>query len=160
MKSSFSPDRLFGCVEPLESRIAPAVIRIGAPPSVDPSNPQDTEYDEGTPGHPDGRPAPFNALHFVNTGTSSDAISQAVGTSATQNTYYLRLSAGDEVQYYSTEQPYEKNVLLKVSSGQAIAFFVDFNQNNEYDFGELTGLSLGKTRRCTCRKFSVTSSRT
>ncbi len=132
-----------GFVEPLESRIAPATIRIGAIGIFE--SIADTEYKEVIdPIDPNQgpRPEPFNHLAFTDTSTSNDLISTAVDSGLSDNTFYLRLQAGDLVERMTTSSNYK--TFIKVKSGRVIAFFTDSNGNNEFDDGELTGLSLGK----------------
>lgn len=145
MKSTASPPRSTGFLEPLEARIAPAVIFIGAGEFSETA--RDTEYREGF----DDRPAGTNLISFVDTSAdqSTDPIAAAVDTNAgpmdARNTFFLRLSAGDEVQAFAEGSNYQR--LIRVSAGQAIAFFTDLNGDNEYNEGELTGFSLGKNAR-------------
>jgi hypothetical protein len=129
-------------VEPLEARIAPALILIGAPLGNPKNTAADTEYDEGNPS------PQFQKKFFVNTSTSTDAISLAVDSPLSTNTYYMRLDAGDEIQAFTDAQSYSS--LIKVTAGHVIAFFVDkpdpitHQPNNDYDPGEFTGLAMGK----------------
>ena len=124
-----------GFVEPLEARIAPAVIRIGATGIFE--DPSDTEYREtGGP-----RPSPFDALGFTDTSASSDLISLAVDSALSDNTFFLRLQAGDTVFRLTESSNYKEFITVK--TGQVIAFFTDTNRDNEFNDGELTGLSLG-----------------
>src|SRR3954470_16193809 len=98
MKPLLTPPTRGFFVEPLEARIAPATIRIGAIGPVD--NETDTEYTEGPnnpigdftgpfgipDGLPDARPAEFAKLNFVDvvTAPASDLIAAAArGTGAT-----------------------------------------------------------------------------
>jgi hypothetical protein len=137
-----STPRPSACIEPLEARIAPAVIRIGAI-GTGLENSNDTEYREFiVPNDPDRGPraAPYNVLAFTDTSASTDLISQAVGTSPDQNTFFLRLQGGDTVEKL-TDNNYRPYIVVK--SGQVIAFFTDLNFNNDFDDGELTGLALG-----------------
>jgi hypothetical protein len=150
MKSSFSPSRSSGFIEPLESRVAPAVINIGAPAST-PNFPTsvDTSYDTGLFGNHDPR-SPANAeLHFVATYLSpadfadaaSDPISQALNTGS-GNTYYLVLHKGDIVNAFSSAG---YTPMIHVLAGNVVAFFTDINNDDRYETGELTGLALGKS---------------
>ncbi|RYD69247.1 MAG: hypothetical protein EOP84_28830, partial [Verrucomicrobiaceae bacterium] len=134
MKSRLSPSSLSGFVEPLESRIAPArVIQVGLPDFQG----NDTNYTELNP----------SENIFVNTESNPlDNISGAVGGGAegVKDTFYLRLSAGDRLDIYSDGEGGGFEPLLNVLSGNIVAFFVDYNGNNEVDANELTGISLGK----------------
>src|SRR5262249_47347929 len=138
-------------VEPLESRIAPAVIFIGGPKDLTGHFPiQDTQYDTGTPLNPDTRPTQDQGLLFISTFdrdnpaiAASDPISQAVDDPGVSNTYYLKLTKGDEVFAFHSSHGYN-DFLINVVSGNVIAFFTDLNNNGVYDDGELTGLALGK----------------
>ncbi len=133
MKSS-SPRRSFGFIEPLEARIAPARIIIAGAPDFPTKG--DVNYDE----------APF-----VNTETGGDQISLAVGPGVVgaNDTFYLRLGAGDVLRIFnSTNGPQD---YLTVNSGNAVAFFVDKDLDNEADEGELVSLSLGKDASVTLR---------
>lgn len=129
-------------VEPLESRIAPAVIHIGATGVFE--NITDTEYTEVVdPLDPNRGPRPdnFDDLAFIDTSKATDPISTAVDSALSDNTFYLRLRAGDTVFRLTEGNNYKE--FIKVSSGNVIAFFTDFNGNNDFDDGELTGLALG-----------------
>jgi hypothetical protein len=114
-------------IEPLESRIAPAVIFAGNP------NSDDTEYAD----------APF-----VSTLAPGDQISDVVGHDAT--VFFLRLNTGDVLKKYDNGYTNfisgPNGTPLK---GTVVAFFVDRAHgatpaNGEMDADELTGLSLGK----------------
>ncbi|MHA3773556.1 hypothetical protein ACXR0O_18635 [Verrucomicrobiota bacterium sgz303538] len=141
MKSRLSPACLAGCVEPLESRIAPArVILVGLPDFQG----NDTNYTEANPAD----------NLFVNTEANpADHISAAVGPGNTvddpltpkneaADTFYLRLGAGDHLQIYNGNNSFED--FLVVKKGSVVAFFVDRDLDNEVDDNELTGLSLSK----------------
>lgn len=117
-------------VEPLEARIAPANIFIGG------IGTQDTEYTDADA-----------SVKFVNTETSPDPISQVVGGGVVgvADTFYLKLEKGD-VLFRSTEAGFVP--FISGSNGAPlksalVAFFVDKNQNNEFEVDELTGLSIG-----------------
>ena len=134
-------------VEPLEARIAPATIHIGAV-GAGLENTSDTEYREAPDPfdleHTGPRPSPFNLISFVDTSTATDAISLAVDplrTADGNNTFFLRLNAGDRVEHFSSSNSYKPLIIVK--GGRAVAFFTDLNGNNEYDDNELTGISLG-----------------
>src|SRR5688572_10812807 len=88
------------CVEPLESRIAPAILLIGNTTIND--DPNDTEYQENG-----GRGDDFDDLLFTNTSTSTDPISLAVDSDATTNTYFVRLNKGDVIRSFSEAENYE-----------------------------------------------------
>jgi hypothetical protein len=135
MKRRLSPPSL----EVLESRIAPAQIYIGITASgfFDENN-QNTEYKEVATGQ-------FHPFHFTDTSTSGDLISAAVESAATSNTFFLRLSAGDGVQFFTIGGNYEPGIT--VSSGNVVAFFTDYNFNGDYDPGEFTGLAMGKNAK-------------
>lgn len=126
-------------IEPLESRIAPAIMLIGAIGSGR-ENRNDTEYQEDTVAGV--RDDAFNDLNFVNTSTSADPISVAVDntTPNSPNTFYVRLDAGDRIDRFTETNNYQE--LVTVRSGSAIVYFTDLNADNEYSEGELTGLSL------------------
>ena len=137
----FSGLRVCSLIEPLEARIAPATIFIGdaretVPPGGD--TPVDTEYRELNV-------TEFQQKLFTDTSSSTDAISVAVDSPATNNTFFLRLSAGDQVRAFTNASSYRE--LITVFEGSAVAFFVDYNENNNYDSGEFTGLALGKDAR-------------
>ena len=148
----FSPSRRpSGFIEPLEARVAPAIINIGFPTNGGTAPNTDTSYDL-TKDH-DARPPGFNSLLFTptfvidpGTGVSSpagDKISQAVDDPGVSGTYYLQLTKGDVVQVYNTVgSTYTGNDLISVKSGTVIAYFTDINHDNHYEEGELTGLSL------------------
>ncbi len=128
-----------GSIEPLESRIAPAVIRIGGIPD-DPTN---THYHQTAP-RPVVDGIDYNVLSFVDTSTSADPISQAVGHDALDSTYYLALRAGDTIEEFTSGGSYQQ--FLHVTSGEVIVFFTDINHDNNFNDlandHELTGLSL------------------
>lgn len=146
MKPTQKPVRKSIVVEPLEARIAPATISIGAQGGQETS--RDTEYHEtGAP-----RPVGYNLLNFTDTSNSADFISLAVDDAPvgspnngafgfTEDTYFLRLSAGDVVERISLANQYKPFITVK--TGHVIAYFTDKNHNNEFDNDELTGLSLG-----------------
>ncbi len=130
-------------VEPLEARIAPATISIGLK-----SDGRNTEYNEG--GGP--RPVGYNLLNFTDTSNSSDPISLSVDNAPVgapnhgltdplfDNTYFLQLSAGDIVERFGTTNGYKP--FITITTGHVVAYFTDHNNDNEFDEGELTGLSL------------------
>src|SRR5687767_6454367 len=127
MKPQRAPGRLSLPIEPLEARIAPATVFIGdsretMPPGFDTT--VDTEYREGTV-------TEAQVILFTDTSASSDPISVAVESPLTSNTFFLRLSAGDKVQAFTNAGSYED--LITVNKGNAVAFFVDYNLNNNYD---------------------------
>lgn len=134
MKSLPSPAPL-NSIEPLEGRIAPAVIHIGATGNLE--NATDTEYHEDISAG--SRPDQFDDLNFIDTATSTDAISLAVNPLHTPGIYYIRLDAGDSIQRLTLVNAYQD--LIVVKSGSAIAYFTD-DGDNEYQEGEFTGLSL------------------
>jgi hypothetical protein len=116
-------------------------MHIGAIGPIGIENSSDTEYHEDTSGGRGERPDAFDDLNFVDTSTSNDPISQAVDSAATNNTFYVRLDAGDKIQRFTiSSTPYVD--LLVVKSGSVVAFFTDINNDNEFQPGELTGLSL------------------
>ena len=125
-------------LEPLEARIAPAIIITGVPNQL-PGGNADTDYVDRT------GPTPLRA--FVNTellAGQSDAIAEAVGPGVVgvADTFYLRLSKGDILRVYNTVNGPED--YLEVKAGNVVAFFVDKDMDNEVDPGELVSLSLGK----------------
>ncbi len=142
---SLSSRRLAASLEPLEARIAPAQIFIGAPdgvPGIDTI--KDLEYREGLTST---QPPPDYPDRFVDTSLLADPISQAVHGAGVNNTFFLRLTKGDQVFGFTQATSYQE--IINVKSGNVIAFFVDYNGNNNYDQGELTGLSLGKDAQVT-----------
>ncbi len=145
------PRPVFSSLEALESRIAPAVIKIGAAsldpnfPDSPPENPLDTEYVENNPSA--GQERFFVDTSNPGTNPADIAISTALDSPLTTNTFFLRLEAGDEVQAFNQSNNYQP--LILVSKGNVIAYFVDYNNNNEYDNGELTGFSMGKNAEVT-----------
>ncbi len=128
-------------VEPLEGRIAPAIMHIGAIGPIGIENSSDTEYHEDTSGGRGERPDAFDDLNFIDTSNSNDPISLAVDSAATSNTFYVRLDAGDKIQRFTISSSAYVDMLV-VKGGSVIAFFTDINNDNEYQPGELTGLSL------------------
>jgi hypothetical protein len=111
--------------EPLEHRIAPATIIVGNPNLT-----TDTEYSD----------APFVATSGENV---TDPIALAVGGSGVgePGTFLLKLSAGDSVIRFTSTGNTE---FIRVIKGSAVAFFVDYNEDNEVQPEELTGLALSK----------------
>jgi hypothetical protein len=113
-------------IEPLESRIAPAVIFAGRPGA------DDIEYGD----------APFNPTN------GADQISLVVG--ADPNTYFIRLNPGDILMKYENGYtPFISGLDGAGLKGSVVAFFVDKAHgvtpaNGEMDPDELTGMSLGK----------------
>ena len=134
-------------IEPLEARIAPAAIYIGAQGLFE--NIKDTEYHEVVNPFVHGQDAPrpdgFNQLTFTDTKTSTDPLSLSLGATS-GNTYFLQLKKGDYVRRFSQTNGYNElgDPFINVTAGNVIAFFTDLNNNNEFDDGELTGLALGK----------------
>jgi hypothetical protein len=130
-------------IEPLEARIAPATIRIGAQGVFE--NITDTEYHEAidinVPGQDLPRPEEFGLLSFTDTNTSLDPLSLSLNAHA-GNTFVLRLKKGDVVERFSETGNYK--TFINVTAGNVVAFFTDLNLNNEFDDGELTGIALGK----------------
>jgi hypothetical protein len=110
------------CLEPLESRIAPATIFVGNP------NVNDTEYAD----------APF-----VNTETSAETIATQVGPGVlgASDTFLMKLAQGDRVVLFA---PGGNTDFITLDKGSAVAFFVDYNLDGELQASELTGMALGK----------------
>jgi hypothetical protein len=120
-------------IEPLESRIAPALIFVGDPAG------DDTEYTDP---------------QFVNTATgvaSNDPISLVLGGNA--DVYYLKLTPGDQVAIFGGEAGgtgytnYITGPSQTGLKGTVIAVFLDANHDTEVEPGELMGLSLGNNVR-------------
>jgi hypothetical protein len=122
----------FRAIEPLEARIAPANVFVGAFGAGETT--LDTEYVEAGPALDPSAP------QFVKTLGGSDPISQAVDGGA-NNTYYLKLEAGDTLFQFFPGNGYQS--LINVTSGTVVAFFVDGGQLNESEPGELKGIALG-----------------
>jgi hypothetical protein len=131
MKSLLSARSCPGSIEPLEARIAPATFVTGIPNTLG----NDIDYTDRT-----GPNQAQEDAVFINTGSSNDQISAAVGGGA--DTFYMRLSAGDKLQIFNTTNGVQDYLTMR--SGQAIAFFVDKNGDNEVNEGELVSLSLGR----------------
>lgn len=115
-------------IEPLESRIAPAIIFVGAPGSG-PGG--DVEYDEAN--------GPF-----VNTAAGvleNDPISLVLGGHA--DVYYIKLNPGDQMAIGAGGSNFITGPSGTGLKGTAIAIFFDANQDQEVQANELTGLSLG-----------------
>jgi len=128
----YSPSMKFrspSAVEPLESRIAPAVIFVGSP-GLASNNPYDLN-----PSDPTVTDTPFHAV--------SDNASFAAAMSATNGdgTFYISLHKGDVIKLFNASQyiPF-----ITVTAGNVVAFFHDINGNHQVDVNELTGLALGK----------------
>ncbi|HEX8297504.1 MAG TPA: hypothetical protein VF593_14455, partial [Chthoniobacteraceae bacterium] len=118
MKALLSP----GSVEPLESRIAPAVIFTG--------------------GTGAGEDVAYNEAPFVNTLAGADQISKVVGPDP--NVYYLRLETGD-VLLNDAGAGYV-NFISGLNGaplkGSLVAIFTD-DGDGRVEQDELTGLALG-----------------
>jgi hypothetical protein len=112
-------------LESLESRIAPAVIGLAGAPGVDAT---DIEYSDVPVG---------KLLGFHQLGTGP--LGASLGADA--NTYYMVLATGDKLRVFDPVSNYQDFITVK--SGNAVAFFVDANLDNEVQRNELTGLSLG-----------------
>ena len=121
MKSSFSPDRIIGSIEPLEARIAPASLFIG---DRNFNNVLDVEYIEKNK-------QPGQTLFFVNTSAESADPAQAEGDPVLKasdkfsqildgvgvGTYYLNLKQGDTV-FRFTDNGYKE--LVRVTGGSVL----------------------------------------
>src|SRR4030095_16502094 len=116
-------------IEPLESRIAPALIFVGN------TTQDDTEYTDP---------------QFVNTqagATANDPISLVLGSNP--DLYYLKLTSGDQVAIFggSGGGAGYTNYITGPSGtglkGNVVAVFLDANHDHEVQSGELMGLSLG-----------------
>lgn len=126
--ATMSPTLPVGLIEVLESRIAPAGLHLI--PAGQPSTASDN-YSSTTSG-------------FHST-SNLDATFDAADTFGANfvggtKTFYIHLKAGDTLEQYTNTL----RDFIHVSSGQAIAFFVDKNGDNDLQSDELTGLSLGK----------------
>src|ERR1700754_4828851 len=115
------PVRPTSSIEPLEARIAPATLRMGAQGVFE--NITDTEYHEQVNVNVPGQDAPrpfgdngegYNVLNFTDTTTSSDPISASLGANG-GNTFYLRLKKGDIVERFSETGNYK--TFITVSAG-------------------------------------------
>ena len=111
-------------IEPLEARIAPAVIYIGGTAKYSDTHNNIYKTTPGSGGNYDPSD-PFGANY--------------VGG---DHTYYVKLVKGDSVSFLGDQ-------LVKVNSGTAVLFFTDINpdthaSDNTYENGELTGMSFGK----------------
>lgn len=124
-----------GFIEPLEARIAPAVILLG------PAAQGGIEYSDA---------------HFVKTSANAaDPISAVVGAGdAAHPTYYLRLTAGSKVSVFENNSAFVPLIggpTAKGTVGNIVAFFVDKHDANGNAVAdgiaqpdELTGLALGR----------------
>lgn len=134
-------------IEPLEARIAPATIHIGATGNAE--NFSDTEYHEQVNPDIEGqdvpRPEGLNLIDFVDTTHATDPLSLSLAATG-GNTFFLRLKAGDKVFRFSNSDGYKDPTgpFINVKAGNVVALFTDLNHNNDFDEGELTGISLGK----------------
>lgn len=137
--SSPRPAAIAALLEPLEPRIAPAVIiNVGAP---DDSDPKDTRFDE----------APFvKAWDSADPGVASlfaaekGKIPDPDAAPGVDLHYVLSLSAGDKVMMYpqwsATATPDQSYINL--TAGKALAFFYDKNADLRVNTNELTGFAL------------------
>lgn len=118
----YSPSMKFrapSSIEPLENRIAPATIYIGAAvASVSKGYTQ-----SGTP--------------FTPVSTSGFAADMG----ASSDTYFLSLHAGDKVMLYTDTQ---LSTFITVTSGNAVVFFHDDNNDGRAESTEISGVALGK----------------
>jgi hypothetical protein len=119
-------------VEPLESRIAPAIIFVGNP------NVDDTEYGDS---------------QFINTETDSGALSLQVGKGelGVDDTFILRLNPGDTVRMFA---PGGDSDFIVLTGGTAALFFVDHGgdaRDGEVQATELTGIALGAGAKMTVK---------
>lgn len=131
----------FSCVEPLESRIAPAAV----------------VFQSGSSGHKIGEidytdvdSAAEDAV-FINTEADpSDPISALMGIGApgVADTFYVKLTTNSLLKVFNQTgfQPLISGDITGNAgiTGTLIAFFVDKNLDNEVQLNELTGLALGK----------------
>jgi hypothetical protein len=126
----------FPLIEPLESRIAPAMIILGVGTSL--NNP--LLYSAKSIVNPKtGQPY----LQFFNAGSSSLsgtnlAIAKTVGENS--EVYFIKVSAGEAVEI-PTSVGYQD--MVNVTQGTVVAFFTDFNSDGVVNSNELTGLALG-----------------
>jgi hypothetical protein len=127
-------------VEPLEARIAPARVIIVGAANGGGAGPFDVDYlDENA----------TNDAIFINTEDfylTDGKIAGKVGPGliGAADTHYVRMSAGDLIELRTSGGAVD---LLKVTTGNIIAFFVDKNLDNEIQEDELTGISLGKNAK-------------
>lgn len=124
-----NPQPLRSAIEPLESRIAPALIFVGHPTQ------DDTQY---------------NDAEFKNTSEGvgqQDPISLVLG--GNDHVYYIKLNPGDQVSLFGADggSGYTNYITGPSGSGlkgTVIAVFHDANQDQKVQSNELMGLSLGK----------------
>ena len=119
-------------IEPLESRIAPAAVTLTAysynDKYVNAAGQTLLQF--------------FNAGATYTPGSANYAIAQTVGDNP--NVYFMKISAGEDLQIYTTGSGKANEV--NVVSGTVIAFFTDTAANTPSDQvlgSELTGVSLG-----------------
>ncbi len=137
MKSASFP----GQIEPLEARIAPATILIGARGTAGTTN-----YDTAV-GDPK-IPVFFNTLNAAGSVDTTAIAANLTDPDTLANpnplfddTYYIKLKAGDSLVQIIPGAG--QSTLLDVSKGTVVAFFVDANSNKQVDSGELSGISTG-----------------
>ena len=121
-----SGGRLF--VEPLEARIAPAILLANNP------------AEKGQPGYIDySTPAvPGQTSGFVS--------ASSLGVAPNDPTVHaLRLTTGDELLIFNQGTGFNPNSpSLQITAGNAIAFFKDKNNDGQVQGDELVGLALSK----------------
>lgn len=120
-------------IEALESRIAPArILNVGGPANLDHIDYKDTD--------------PVQDAVIIDTeeviGTDPIAQALGIGVPGIADTFYVRLSTGDQFRIYTVGNGYQ-NVSLRVVKGNVIALMTDLNGDGLVDPGEITGLSLG-----------------
>ncbi len=144
MKSPFSPDRHSACLEVLEQRIAPAaVIKLyaGLPDTQQYGNssPQDLDYSmHSYPSHP-------TYPHFVGAidgAATQDPIALATGGDA--NSYYLKLTAGEQLYIFDLSTGFGSSPFVNVTAGTVVLFFEDSNHDGEVGRNEIVGMSMSK----------------
>jgi hypothetical protein len=136
--------RLSPPLEALEARLAPALIALAG---FDPGDAnwslgsdtafKDLEYTDVPLFNTTGK---ITQLGFVNVSGADPIVGAGLG-GALVDTFYIQLGTGDALRTYSSGGAYTE--FIKVNSGNVLAFFQDFNNDNELQNNELTGLSLG-----------------
>jgi hypothetical protein len=119
-------------IEPLETRIAPASLHLIAFNFTDSASNTKT-----------GQSLQF--INAANPGTDPANIAIAKTVGGASNVYFIKVSAGEDLQVYTTTTGAAD--LINVSQGTVVAFFTDTNANNVATdtvlASEVTGLAVG-----------------
>lgn len=119
----------FFLVEPLESRIAPATLLVGAE--------QNGDLVPGTYNYTDAT-SPAGDTPFILASDSVDVEIAALFAGSTDH-YYIDLGSKDALSLFTTAG---NTNLITMSAGRAFAFFYDANNDGIVQSNEMTGLAV------------------